>query len=220
LGLTILAQTAGLMTTTATKSAFLTSLYVIFVPLLNGLFFGVPLTKDLVGSLLLALIGSILLTQNESANFLDLFTGFGIGELLTMACAVFASLQIISISVLSKKIENAFVFNIWSSLWTSLCSIPLLFLFPQSKFDIKALNPKSLFAIASLTLFSTVLAFSLQVRNQKKINANVASLIFLMESPFAFILAYLLLGESVTITQAIGMVSILGSVVLTILKNY
>jgi drug/metabolite transporter (DMT)-like permease len=220
LGLTILTQSAGLMTTTATKSAFLTTLYVIFVPLMNHLFFSVQITKDLIWCLLLALIGSILLTQNQNANFSELFSGFGTGELLTLACAIFASLQIISISVLSKKIENAFVFNIWSSLWTSISAIPMLLLYPQSSLEKDFLNSKTLIALLSLTFLSTLLAFSLQVRNQKKLSANVASLIFLMESPFAFILAFFLLGESVTISQSMGMGFIMASVAFASLKGY
>jgi len=220
LGLTILTQTAGLMFTTATKSAFLTTLYVVLVPVINWFFFSIKPTKSLLYSLVLAFLGSILLTQNESQPFMDVLSGYGFGELLTLGCAVFASLQIISISLLAKNIENSFVFNIWSSLWTSLSSVPLLFIFPTSDLMQVFYQPKALIAIASLTLLSTLLGFTLQVRNQKKLSSNLASLIFLMESPFAFILAFFLLGETVTLAQSIGMILIMSGVIISSLKHY
>jgi len=221
LGLTILTQTAGLIWTSATKSAFITTLYVVIVPIMNRLMLSIPLSKHHAASITLALIGSGLLTQNSQnlLNLQELFSGFGIGEFLTLACAGFASLQIISISLLSRQIENAFVYNTWSSLWTSLSAVPLLFIFPQS-FTVDLLkNTQAVIALLSLTVLSTILAFSLQVRNQKKISSNLASLVFLLESPFALILAYFFLGESVTLWQGVGIIFIMSSVILSNVKN-
>lgn len=220
LGLTILTQTAGLIWTSATKSAFITSLYVVIVPVINKIILSIPLPKLHGVFLAIALIGSGLLNHSSQDLFSiqELFSGYGIGELLTLASAVFSSLQIISISLLSRQIENAFIFNIWSSLWTSLSALPLVFIFPQSSIKVLWQNQQALVAILSLTLLSTIVAFSLQVRNQKKVNSNLASLIYLLESPFAFILAYFFLDESVTFWQGFGMILILVSVILANIK--
>lgn len=85
-------QTFGLQEITSSESAFLTALYVPFVPLLQWLLFRrVPRLPTMAG-IVLAFLGLVLLTGNG-------FGGFSLsrGQLLTIFCAVAAAAEIILI---------------------------------------------------------------------------------------------------------------------------
>lgn len=212
LGATLLLQTAGLNYTTATKSAFITSLYVIFVPLLVYLFHGKKLSQSFWLSLILALIGSALLVElNWSGE-----TGWG--EFLTLLNAITAAFQIYTVGQVAKDVTQPFIFNIWSSFWTGLMGLPFL-LFYAHEIPNLNWNPQIVFALLSLILFSTLLGFFWQVKSQKEIPAALAALIFLLESPFAFILALYFLNERVSYLQLTGIGLILISVIIAIITD-
>ncbi|MCX7978127.1 MAG: DMT family transporter, partial [Bdellovibrionaceae bacterium] len=119
LGLTLLLQTIGLETTTATKSGFITTLYVILVPIFLHLFWGIRSTKFVYISCLVAIVGVGLLGNLE-------YEGFVVGDLWTLGCAVAASLQIIAISRFSSRIDDALAFNNAQSVWCLVTVVPLL----------------------------------------------------------------------------------------------
>lgn len=219
LGATLLLQTAGLLYTTATKSAFISTLYALFVPII-----GIVLDKKFptllfLIALALTLLGSALLVELQAG-----LIGVGPGELLTLGGALAAALQIYLIGYISKKIERPFVFNLWCCFWTGLIAFALLNFLPDHGWfnfisNVKQASAQSWFALLSMILFSTIAAFYWQVKNQKIISANLASLIFLMESPFAFLLAKQFLGETVSLYQLFGMYLILMGVSLAVLKG-
>jgi drug/metabolite transporter (DMT)-like permease len=78
---------------------------------------------------------------------------------------------------------------------------------------------KAVIGLLSLSLGSTTLAFYLQVRAQAHLSATVSSLLFLLESPFALIFAFLLLGESLSTMEAIGAFLIFTAAVLASLRE-
>ena len=55
-----------------------------------------------------------------------------------------------------------------------------------------------------LGIGSTLIAFYLQIKAQKVLSSTVSSLFFLLESPFALLFAFFLLGESLNMKQGIG----------------
>jgi drug/metabolite transporter (DMT)-like permease len=210
ISLSLITQTWGLRFTTATKSGFITILYVLIVPVLERLWLGRRVPKFHVVYVLGALIGVALICDLPSAVF-----GGGsqaerdvlnFGDALTLLCAVFAALQIIWYGMIQDKIGSSFVFNLYQSFWAGVLPLAASFVFePMPTFP----KPTVGIGLAMLALGSTLIAFALQIRAQKKISPSLASLLFLLESPFAGFFAILFLNEKLTTMTATGAAIIL-----------
>lgn len=200
LGITLLVQTLGLEYTTATNSGFITTLYVVFVPLFGRIFFKQTLQGLHLICILVALLGTALLVN---LHHFQLNTG----DALTFICALTASVQILYVGNISHKIDDAFRFNNFQSLWSTLLALTFIPLDPAPFRAPFSLN--STLGLLSITFCSTLFAFFLQIRAQKILSANASSLLLLLESPFAFFFAFLLLNERPSFLQLIGAALIL-----------
>jgi drug/metabolite transporter (DMT)-like permease len=207
LGSLMILQTIGLQHTTATKSGFITSLYVILVPLINTLIFRARSSWVNYGLALLALVGTFILMD---ANLTDI----NVGDLWTLACSVMAAAHIIYIGRVSNKVDNAFRFNNFQSIWSLLLLSPLLL--TQEKLTLVA-PWTAWMGVIVLGMGSSVIAFSIQIRAQKTLSDATASMIFLLESPFAALFGFLLLEERLSWFQGLGALIIMGASILQIL---
>lgn len=205
----IIPQTIGLQYTTATKSGFITTLYVLFVPLLNHFFFQEKVTYKIYLWAILALFGTTLLLNVFSET-----PDINKGDFWTLGCSIMAALQIIFIGKLANQTRSALRLNNYQNVWTLLCLLPLYA--TQSKITFVALNWISWFGIISMAIGSSILAFTIQVRAQKVLSSAVASQLFLLESPFAFMFGYLFLNETLSLIQVIGAFIIIISSYLTL----
>ena len=107
-------QTAGLRYTSAPKSAFITSLSVVTVPLLAALVYrSVPRAAEGIG-VVLATAGLALLTLPESG------LGVGLGDLLTVVCALSFAAHIVIVGHYSAKCS----FQVMSL--TQICTAALI----------------------------------------------------------------------------------------------
>jgi drug/metabolite transporter (DMT)-like permease len=195
LGMTLILQTWGLEYTTATKSGFITTLYVILVPIIEILIIKKRISRLHSLWVALAMIGTGLIVQLQ-VNELNK------GDVLTLICSIFAAAHIALLGVLGPKIKSPFVFNFYQSFWAGTLALVMLPFFKVVHW--KGLNVWALIGFISLTVGSTMIAFALQVKAQKKISASLASLIFLLESPFAMMFGIILLNETLTSLQALG----------------
>jgi drug/metabolite transporter (DMT)-like permease len=187
-------QTVGLKYTTASKSAFITGLFVIMVPSLSVfLIKEKPKLFSLIG-VVLALSGLYLMTRPKGSEF-------GFGDLLTLFCAVSFSFQVIYVQIYNTRFNfEKLVFV--QLLTTTFLSIPSIFLFEKTKF---VYDPNLLSAILVTALFATALGITIQNRMQKDTTATKASIIYTAEPVFAAVFSYLLLGE------ILGLLGILGA---------
>lgn len=208
---TLVLQTWGLRFTTATKSGFLTTLYVLMVPMIERVWLKRRLPKMHFVYVTLALIGVALICDLTSelgllvsgqASDLAPKQRWNIGDLLTLLCAIAASVHIVWFGLIQKKIGSAFVFNNYQSIWAG--ALPLLLSFFLEPMPTPNFADFSMYGLISLTFGSTMIAFALQVHSQKVINPSLASLIFLLESPFATLFAVTLLGETLKTSQWFG----------------
>lgn len=191
----LIPQTVGLLSTSATKSGFITTLYILIVPLLA------PFVKETKWSLAsvffagLALLGTYLLT---GASFETINTG----DWLTLLCAFLAAVHILFIDRYSLRMTDSFRFN---TLQSFFCLVLLLALLPfQAKFSPWTWNLEAWLGILWLGLGSSMIAFTIQIRSQKVLHPTTASMLFLLESPFALVFAMFFLGETLTLMQAVG----------------
>ena len=186
-------QTMGLKTTAASKSAFITGLFVILVPPLSFVTLKEkPTIFSLVG-LILAVCGLWLMTRPKGSEL-------NFGDLLTFFCAVSFSLQVILVQIYTKRFDFITLTFI-QILVTALLSIPSMLIFEKAKM---AYHPNLILALFICAIFATAVAIFIQNRMQKETTAVKASLIYALEPVFAAIFSFLLLGE------VLGWLGILG----------
>lgn len=196
LGLCLFLQTWGLELTSATNSGFITTLYVVLVPFIARIFLKERLHPMHWLCVAIALFGTALIIQLGTVEL-------NTGDLLTLAGALVASVQIVYIGVITHKSKNSFVMNSLQSFWAGIPFLAMLFL-GTGKWNILALDHRAWIGMLLLTLGATVLAFFLQLKAQKNMPASLASLFYLLESPFSCFFAILFLGEVVTPRQYLG----------------
>lgn len=196
LWLTLIFQTWGLQHTTATNSTFITTLYVILVPLLRALAGNERLHWQHWFCVFLALLGTGFIVQIQKISVLNW------GDLLTLICAVFAAVHILVIGQRANKTKNDIAFNAFQSFWVAAFALALFPVTSHWSFD--SFDTKAWIGIFALGLGSSLIAFYLQIRSQKKISPSVVSLLFLLESPFSCFFAYWLLNEQLSPWQWMG----------------
>lgn len=211
--LTLWFQTVGLKYTSVAKSGFITTLYAIFTPMISAIYYRRKFHPIYLAMVIVSLIGMVFLSGAE-------LSGFNFGDFLSLMNAIFASFHIFYLGIVAKRIRNPLEFNFFQNAFIGgYCLIALIVLEPRINLapvlaieSFGGANP--LTGLFILSVLSSLLAFSLQVYSQKKVPAHVASLLFMLESPFAALFAYFLLGEVMTGMQVIGAWLITFSVVL------
>ncbi len=209
-------QTIGMLYTTATNSGFLTTMYIIFVPVLNHFFFKVSTSPKIYITVAIAVVGAFLLMGGH-------FNSVNKGDLVTLICAVAGALHIIYLGRVSRYVKDVIRFNNWQTFFCLVIVLPVIGLqvYGQGGWQgILRHAPISPIAWAGLIFLgfgSSAVAFIFQIRGQKVLSDTTSSMLFLLESPFAFAFGYLLLEERLNPIQWAGAMVILISSCLTIL---
>ena len=185
-------QQMALVDTDAGKAGFLTAMYIVLVPVL-GLFLGKELGKGAIFSVLMAVFGLYLLSFAGPS-------GIQRGDFLLIASAFAFAVQITLVDRLCPGLDS-FRLNGIQSLTVSLLSLPWMLLAETP-------NPEAIAACWLPLLFAGVLsmgvAYSLQIVGQKHVPPTAASLIMSLESAFAALGGWWLLGERMTGTELAG----------------
>lgn len=206
-GLLIL-QTIGLMYTSATKSGFITSLYVIIVPILGHLFLRQAASLKFYLYVALGLAGTALLLNFQAGEAVNP------GDLWTLAAAFAAAIHILFIGGISKRIRDGILFNNLQSFWCLIFVLPLLARQAHVNTHFNGVWPW--IGIASLGIGSSAIGFYIQIRTQKVLSPTTASMLFLLESPFALLFGFCLLGERLGPRQMLGALLIMLASFLTV----
>ncbi len=196
-------QTYGLQFTTASKQGFLTAVYVAIVPFLYWILYKkMPKFRVFLGSALTIIgIGLISLHGSLSMNK---------GDLLTLLCALFFAMHIISIEYFAKDMnvyKLAFVQIAVAAVFSTISAI-------ATEPIVLTLSPKAWFSILFLAVFSTFLCFTVQTIAQKYTTSSHASIIMSLESVFAAIFGVLLLHEVMTPLMIIGCILIFSAILI------
>jgi len=192
-------QTAGLRLTTPSKSAFLTSISVVLVPVFLALFWRKTVGRWTVLGVLAAFAGLFLLTVPSGAGFGN-FTGANFGDLLTLGCAIAFAFQIIFVgrATQSHPFQPIAVLQIATAAVLMIPSVPLL------EHAHIHWTWRVIAALLVTAMLSTALAFTVQSWAQQFMSATNAALIFALEPVFAWLTAYAVLGEALKLRAAIG----------------
>lgn len=202
LAIFIITQTIGLKYTTASKSGFLTCLYVVFVPMFDHFMRGKKVRLALFRNVLLSLVGAFLLTGGNFSNINQ-------GDWWTVACAVVSAFHILYIDRIARDIHDPFAFNNGQSFWAALFLLPLIFFETQPLGKNLGISqalqsPLPWLGLLFLALGSSTLAFLIQIRTQKVLEPTTASMLFLLEGIFSWLFGVLLLGETLEWIQVVG----------------
>lgn len=199
-------QTIGCKYTTAGKNAFLTALYIIIVPFLSWIFVKKrPKVRVFVAAIIaLTGIGLISLSNDFSIGF---------GDLMTIICAVFFSLQIIALDIFVKNDDPVIICMIEMG----VCAVLGWILSPiaDGAFPVRAVKlPSVWFGMLFLGIMSTMVCQMLQSVCQKYTKPEKASLIMSMESLFGALGSIIFLGEVFTAKVLCGCVLMVIAIVL------
>ena len=197
-----LAQTHGLRFISASRSAFLTGLYVVMVPFFQWRSAGRPRVHVWIASVL-AVIGTTVLI---GAGF-DAAPTFG--DLLTLFCAVIFAMHVVYSARWSTSESSAALAGV-QVLFVGLAAGPLVFFARPTPWDAR------LIAIILVTaVVTTAIAFAALMWAQAQVSATEAAVILSFEPVAAAITAYAFEGEPLTGSFAIGAAMILAAMVLS-----
>lgn len=200
-------QQFGISFTSVGKAGFITALYIVLVPLL-GIFFKKKVSLKIWLSVLISMIGLYLLCITE--NF-----SIGKGDLLVLCCAFFFSIHILLIDYFSPKVNGVKMSCIQFFVAGIISILPMaIFESPTLTSILSAWAP-----ILYAGVLSCGVAYTLQVVAQKNTDPTVASLLLSLESVFAVISGWLVLGESLSLKELIGCVLVFIAVILAQLPN-
>lgn len=202
-------QQYGIMYTTVGKAGFITTLYIIFVPI-AGIFFRKRVASVVWCAAVMAAAGMYLLCITES------FT-VGTGDLLVFVCALFFTAHIMVIDHYAPKTDGVVVSCIQFAVCGVICLAGSFFFDKPQMSQITSGMGTLLYA----GVLSCGVAYTLQIVGQKGLNPTVAALILSLESVVsavsgwgAFRIGFLTADQSLTVRQIAGCVIVFGAVIL------
>ncbi len=211
-------QTIGLVYTTPSKSAFITGLVVVLVPLLSSIP-GVrppggraPRWNAFVGAAL-AFLGILFLTAPASAgaSLLPDLSSINIGDILTLGCAVGFAFHCLALAHISPRLD----FRPLALLQVGWCAVFMALSLRLIGRPHILWTPRIFIALAIAAVLATAAAFSVQSWAQSILPPTHTALILTMEPVFAWITSFLVLGERLGLRPAGGAVLILTGIALT-----
>jgi drug/metabolite transporter (DMT)-like permease len=208
LGLGYQLQTAGLARTTPSKSAFITGLVVVFVPLLSMLP-GVSTKSSRPGlgaiaGALVAFTGLVLLTSQPGSGA-AILRGFHTGEWLTLACAVAFAAHLLTLDRASKRLSARRL----GTLQIAFAALFMLLTLPLGGHVKMHWTPLLLLALGVTALLATAAAFTIQSWAQQHLPPTHTALILTMEPVFAALTSFLFLHERFGPREILGAALIL-----------
>ncbi len=203
-------QTLGLRWTTAPKSAFITGLVSVMVPLVAALVYrNRPQISELMG-IVVATVGLVLMTLQDAGG------GINPGDLLTFLCAIAFAVHIVVLGHFSERMD----FELLSVAQIGAGALLALSLFGWAEPVHVQWTPSLIGAILVTGLLATALAFTIQAWAQRYTTSTRTGLIYMLEPVFAWLTSFFLAGEGLSGRAAAGAVLILSGVLMVELKPW
>ncbi len=194
-------QQYGIMLSGVGKSGFLTTLYILMVPLL-GLVFRRKVKPVLWVCIAIATCGMYFLCVTEAGSI-------NIGDVFLIICAFLFAVQIMIVDHFVKTVDGVRL-SLVQFFIAAVISAVCMFLFEEV--DPVAIGD-AWFSIFYAGVLSSGIAFTLQIVAQKNLNPTVASLIMSLESVFAA-LAGAVFGERLSVNEIFGCVLVFTAIIL------
>ena len=196
-------QQIGILYTDAGKSAFLTAMYIIFVPLI-GIFLKQRPSPMIPVCVLLAAIGLYFLSCAG-------VSGINIGDICLLLCALAFAVQITVIDRFAQIVDPLRLNCIQAGVCAAGSALVMLFTETPTSDGIAG----SWWPMCYAGFLSMGVAYSLQIIGQKHLNPAPASLIMSLESVFAALSGWLFLQETMTFEESVGCILVFLAVILS-----
>lgn len=202
-----LCQQVGILYTTVGKAGFITTLYIIIVPVM-----GIFLKKRISGKVwigaALAAFGMYLLCMSEKLALSK-------GDTYVFICAVLFSIHILAVDYFSPKadgVELSCIQFLTAGMISS--GIALFVEKPVLQSFIDGIIP-----LAYAGVMSCGVAYTLQVVGQKDTDPTIASLILSMESVISMLAGWVILDQALSRRELLGCALVFGAVILVQLPD-
>lgn len=202
-------QQYGIMQTSVGKAGFITTLYIIFVPM-AGLLFGRRVSKVVWGAAGMAAVGMYLLCMNESFSV-------NMGDVLVFICALFFTAHIMIVDYFSPKTDGVII----SLIQFTVCGIVCLtgaFIWGNPAWSQITSGVSTLLYAG---VMSCGVAYTLQIVGQNGVNPTVAALLMSLESVVATVagvvaykIGFLKTDQTMTLRQVAGCMIVFAAVIL------
>ena len=201
-------QTFGLKYTSASKTGFITGLYIPLVPLFSGIFYKrIPKISELCG-VTAAFAGMALMTVQADVRDINR------GDLLVAGCAVVYALHILLLGRFAASANLGVLIVTQIATGMGVGAGTFWWVEPVRL----QWTAKVWVALVVTSLLATALAFSIQTWAQRWSSPTRTALIFSMEPVFAWLTSYALAGEVLSRRGTFGAVLILAGILLVEVK--
>ncbi len=190
---------------TAGKIAFITAMYIFFVPILS-IIFKKKVHPLILCCVLISIIGLYFLCIPGGSRF-----EINKGDLLALCCAVFFSFHIMSIDKFS-PMHDGLKLSCTQFFVAGSISVICMYLFETPTME--AVSSASIPLLYS-GIMSCGVAYTLQILGQKNTNPTIASILMCLESVFAVIAAAIIIKEIPTLRETIGCIIMFIAIILS-----
>jgi drug/metabolite transporter (DMT)-like permease len=205
LGLGYVAQTYGLLYASAAVSGFITGMFVVLTPVMAWILLRHKTDRNTWLLAALATLGVAVLSLNGWA--------VGLGELLTLACAILFAIHIVGLGEWSPQYDPytfAFLQIATVAVISSIAAIPGGITVPPDSEVWKT--------IGITAVFATALAFIVQTWAQSLVSPTRAAIVMTMEPVFAGLFAVVIGGNQLTWRTLLGGAFIIAAMLIINLK--
>lgn len=201
-------QQMGLLYTTAGKTGFITSFYILIIPFLSIVFLKHKIQAFTWIVVIIGFVGLYLLAVPSLSDF-----SINKGDLIVFIGSFCWAGHILIIDYYSKKV-NPVELSILQFTVLFVASLIMTFLFERDTATIDNIF-SSWASIVYAGILSTGVAYTLQMVGQKYTSPVVASLILSLEAVFAALAGYFVLNETMTSREFLGCVIVFLSMILS-----
>jgi drug/metabolite transporter (DMT)-like permease len=206
LGLGYITQTFGLRYTSATVSGFITGMFVVFTPVMSWIILRQKINRNTLLAVALATVGLALLSLHGWS--------VGVGELLTLCCAIFYAVHIVGLGEWSSKYEP-YGFSL-----LQIATVAVITLVSASPDGITMPPDAWIWGIVGITaVLATAIAFLVQTWAQSLISSTSAAIVMTMEPVFAGLFGVFFGGNRLTLRIILGAVCVLIAMFIVTLKS-
>jgi drug/metabolite transporter (DMT)-like permease len=206
LGLGYITQTYGLRYTSAAISGFITGMFVVLTPVMSWVLLRRKTNRNTWLVVALATVGLALLSLNGWS--------VGIGELLTLGCAVFFAIHIVGLGEWSSQYEP------YAFALLQIGAVGVISLIAATPGGIAVPPDRGVWGVIVITgVLATAVAFFVQTWAQSLVSATRAAVVMTMEPVFAGLFAVVIGGNQLTLRTLGGAACVLAAMLIINLKS-
>ncbi|MDD6880700.1 MAG: DMT family transporter [Firmicutes bacterium] len=202
----ILLQQYGLLFTSVGKAGFITALYILLTPISGVLFLNKPAAKKTWLAVAVALVGMYFLCLTDGID------GINIGDIIMIGAAIIATMHIHVVDHFVTKVNPVRLCCFQFIFVGLICIIPAL-LFEGDVLTIENIKLSAV-PILYAGIASCAMGYTFQTIGQKYTEPNTASLLLSMETVFALLAGWLILGEVLKSQEYIGCILMFIAIIL------